>query len=104
MRGSACSGGAFDYFERLQWFDGYDLVEALAAQDWSDGVALIGKSYPGIITGQSETRDTGLHPTHLSARDGDDARHRCRATPRETNTMHGVRRWSSRTPTGEQPP
>jgi uncharacterized protein len=48
MRGSACSGGAFDYFEELQWLDGYDLVEALAAQDWSDGVALIGKSYPGI--------------------------------------------------------
>jgi uncharacterized protein len=48
MRGSACSGGAFDYFEPLQWLDGYDLVEALAAQDWSDGVALIGKSYPGI--------------------------------------------------------
>jgi uncharacterized protein len=48
MRGSACSGGAFDYFEELQWLDGYDMVEALAAQDWSDGVALIGKSYPGI--------------------------------------------------------
>jgi uncharacterized protein len=48
MRGSACSGGAFDYFERLQWLDGYDMVEALAAQNWSDGVALIGKSYPGI--------------------------------------------------------
>jgi uncharacterized protein len=48
MRGSACSGGAFDYFEQLQWLDGYDMVEALAAQPWSDGVALIGKSYPGI--------------------------------------------------------
>jgi len=48
MRGSACSGGAFDYFEQLQWLDGYDLVEAFAAQPWSDGVALIGKSYPGI--------------------------------------------------------
>lgn len=48
MRGSGCSGGAFDYFERLQWLDGYDMVEALAAQDWSDGVALVGKSYPGI--------------------------------------------------------
>jgi uncharacterized protein len=48
MRGSACSGGAFDYFEQLQWLDGYDVVEALAAQPWSDGVALIGKSYPGI--------------------------------------------------------
>lgn len=48
MRGSACSGGAFDYFEQLQWLDGYDLVETLAAQDWADGVALVGKSYPGI--------------------------------------------------------
>lgn len=48
MRGSACSGGAFDYFEQLQALDGYDMVEALAAQDWADGVALIGKSYPGI--------------------------------------------------------
>lgn len=48
MRGSACSGGAFDYFEQLQWLDGYDMVEALAAQEWADGVALIGKSYPGI--------------------------------------------------------
>jgi predicted acyl esterase len=48
MRGSACSGGAFDYFEQLQGLDGYDMVEALAAQPWSDGVALIGKSYPGI--------------------------------------------------------
>ncbi len=48
MRGSACSGGAFDYFEELQAIDGYDMVEVIAAQDWSDGVALIGKSYPGI--------------------------------------------------------
>ena len=48
IRGSACSGGAFDYFEPLQALDGYDMVEAIAAQDWSDGVALIGKSYPGI--------------------------------------------------------
>ncbi|TVQ30977.1 MAG: CocE/NonD family hydrolase [Wenzhouxiangella sp.] len=48
MRGSACSGGSFDYFEQIQAIDGYDMVEVIAAQDWSDGVALIGKSYPGI--------------------------------------------------------
>ncbi len=48
MRGSACSGGSFDYFEKLQAVDGYDMVEVIAAQDWSDGIALIGKSYPGI--------------------------------------------------------
>ncbi len=48
MRGTGCSGGAFDYFEWLQALDGYDMVETVAAQSWSDGVALVGKSYPGI--------------------------------------------------------
>ena len=63
MRGSACSGGAFDYFEELQWLDGYDMVEALAAQDWVDGVALIGKSYPGI----SQLFVASTRPPSLSA-------------------------------------
>ena len=48
MRGTGCSGGAFDYFERLQALDGYDIVETVAAQGWADGVGLVGKSYPGI--------------------------------------------------------
>lgn len=48
MRGTACSGGAFDYFEWLQALDGYDIVEVVARQPWADGVALVGKSYPGI--------------------------------------------------------
>lgn len=48
MRGTGCSGGAFDYFEWLQALDGYDMVEVVAAQSWADGVALVGKSYPGI--------------------------------------------------------
>lgn len=48
MRGTGCSGGAFDYFEWLQAVDGYDMVEVVAAQEWADGVALVGKSYPGI--------------------------------------------------------
>ena len=48
-RGSTCSGGAFDFVEHLQWLDGYDMVEAIAAQDWADGVGLAGKSYPGYM-------------------------------------------------------
>lgn len=48
MRGSGCSDGKFDYFENLQALDGYDMVEALGAQKWADGVGLVGKSYPGI--------------------------------------------------------
>ncbi|MBV9006742.1 MAG: hypothetical protein JO181_18895 [Solirubrobacterales bacterium] len=32
MRGTGCSGGAFDYFEPLQGLDGYDIVETVARQ------------------------------------------------------------------------
>lgn len=46
-RGTACSGGKFDFMEPLQWLDGYDMVETIARQDWADGVGLAGKSYPG---------------------------------------------------------
>ncbi len=48
MRGSGCSGGAFDFMEPLTWLDGYDVVEALAAQEWVDGVALGDQSWPGL--------------------------------------------------------
>ncbi len=50
MRGTGCSGGAYDYFEPLQALDGYDIVEAIAAQDWVQDheVGLAGLSYPGI--------------------------------------------------------
>jgi uncharacterized protein len=37
MRGTGCSGGAFDYFERLQDLDGYDVVETVARQPWVFG-------------------------------------------------------------------
>jgi len=50
MRGTGCSGGAFDYFETMQLLDGYDVVETVAAQDWvlHNRVSLAGLSYPGI--------------------------------------------------------
>lgn len=50
MRGTGCSGGAFDYFETLQSLDGYDAIEAIAAQPWVKGnkVGTVGISYPGI--------------------------------------------------------
>ena len=34
MRGTGCSGGAYDYFETLQLLDGYDVIETVAAQSW----------------------------------------------------------------------
>ncbi|HNN91791.1 MAG TPA: CocE/NonD family hydrolase [Pseudomonadota bacterium] len=49
MRGTGCSGGAFDFFDTLQRMDAYDLVETIAAQDWvlHNKVGLTGISYPG---------------------------------------------------------
>jgi predicted acyl esterase len=50
MRGTGCSGGAFDYFEPLQGLDGYDVVETVARQPWvlHGKVGMAGLSYGGI--------------------------------------------------------
>jgi len=50
MRGTGCSGGAYDYFEPLQLLDGYDIVEIVARQDWvkHHHVGMVGLSFPGI--------------------------------------------------------
>jgi predicted acyl esterase len=50
MRGTGCSGGAFDFFEALQNLDGYDVIETIAKQPWVLGnkVGMLGISYGGI--------------------------------------------------------
>ena len=50
MRGTGCSGGAFDFFEPLQNLDGYDVIETVARQPWvaRGKVGMIGVSYGGI--------------------------------------------------------
>lgn len=50
MRGTGCSGGAYDYFEALQLLDGYDVIEIVGAQSWVQHhqVGMVGLSYPGI--------------------------------------------------------
>jgi hypothetical protein len=50
MRGTGCSGGAFDFFEPLQNLDGYDVVETVANQPWvlHNQVGMMGISYGGI--------------------------------------------------------
>jgi predicted acyl esterase len=62
MRGTGCSGGAFDFFEPLQNLDGYDVVETIANQPWVLGhkVGMIGISYGGIsqlFTAQTQPPD-----------------------------------------------
>lgn len=46
-RGTQCSGGKFDFFETLQILDTYDIIEAVGAQDWNDGIGMVGGSYSG---------------------------------------------------------
>jgi uncharacterized protein len=50
MRGTGCSGGAFDFFEPLQGLDGYDVIETVARQPWAlhNKVGMMGISYGGI--------------------------------------------------------
>ncbi len=65
MRGTGCSGGAYDYFEDLQLLDGYDLIETVAAQPWVKGnkVGMTGLSYPGI----TQLFVAKTHPPSLAA-------------------------------------
>jgi hypothetical protein len=62
MRGTGCSGGAFDFFEALQNLDGYDVIETIAHQPWVLGnkVGMLGISYGGIsqlFTAQEQPPD-----------------------------------------------
>ncbi len=65
MRGSGCSGGAFDLFGLPTTFDGYDAVETVAAQSWVKGhkVGMAGISFSGI----TQLFTAGTQPPHLAA-------------------------------------
>jgi hypothetical protein len=65
VRGSGCSGGTFSFFETLQKLDGYDVVEAVAAQPWvlHGKPGMVGISYPGI----AQTFVAPTRPPHLAA-------------------------------------
>jgi hypothetical protein len=62
MRGTGCSGGAYDFFEPLQNLDGYDVIETIAHQPWVLGhkVGMMGISYGGmsqLFTAQTDPPD-----------------------------------------------
>jgi uncharacterized protein len=65
MRGTGCSGGAFDFFEPLQSLDGYDVIETIARQPWvaNGKVGMMGISYGGI----SQLFTAATRPPSLSA-------------------------------------
>jgi uncharacterized protein len=65
MRGTGCSGGAYDFFEPLQNLDGYDVIETVARQPWvmHHRVGMMGISYGGI----SQLFTAQLDPPSLAA-------------------------------------
>ena len=65
MRGTGCSGGAFDFFEPLQSLDGYDVIETIAKQPWAlnHQVGMMGISYGGI----SQLFTAATQPPSLAA-------------------------------------
>ncbi|TML78474.1 MAG: CocE/NonD family hydrolase [Actinobacteria bacterium] len=49
LRGTGCSQGEFDLFSHASALDGYDVIEWMARQSWSNGkVGIEGHSYSGI--------------------------------------------------------
>ena len=65
MRGTGCSGGAYDFFEPLQNLDAYDVIETIAHQPWVLGhkVGMMGISYGAI----SQLFAAQLDPPDLEA-------------------------------------
>ncbi len=65
MRGTGCSGGAYDFFEPLQSLDGYDAIETVAHQPWVKGhkVGMMGISYGAI----SQLFTAATRPPSLAA-------------------------------------
>jgi predicted acyl esterase len=63
VRGTGCSAGEFDLFSRKSAQDGYQLVEWMAAQSWSNGkVGIFGHSYSGITGAMIAS----TNPPHLA--------------------------------------
>jgi uncharacterized protein len=65
MRGTGCSGGAYDLFGYPSDYDAYDAIEIVAHQDWvaNHKVGMVGISYSGL----SEFPSAGTNPPDLAA-------------------------------------
>ena len=65
MRGTGCSGGAFDLFGYPSDYDAYDAIEIVAHQSWvaSHKVGMVGISYSGL----SQFPAAGTDPPDLAA-------------------------------------
>jgi predicted acyl esterase len=73
VRGTGCSAGEFDLFSRKSAMDGYQLVEWMADQPWSNGkVGIFGHSYSGITGAMiASTNPPSLKMVTVSGQIGD---------------------------------
>jgi predicted acyl esterase len=73
VRGTGCSAGEFDLFSRKSAYDGYQLVEWMAQQHWSNGkVGVFGHSYSGITGAMiASTSPPSLKMVSISGQIGD---------------------------------
>lgn len=63
-RGTECSGGQFNLYDRRHAWDGHHIIEWAAAQPWSNGnVGMFGSSFPG----QTAYFVATTQPPHLKA-------------------------------------
>jgi uncharacterized protein len=65
MRGTGCSGGAYDLFGLPSDYDGYDIIQTVGGQPWvlHHKVGMVGISYSGI----SQFEVAGTAPPDLAA-------------------------------------
>lgn len=65
LRGTGCSGGESDLFDKPTNLDGYDAIETVSAQKWVSGnkVGMVGISFSGF----SQIGVAATHPPHLAA-------------------------------------
>jgi uncharacterized protein len=65
MRGTGCSGGAFDLLGLPSDYDGYDIIQTVGAQSWvlNHKVGMVGISYSGL----SQLAVAGTDPPDLAA-------------------------------------
>ncbi len=65
MRGTGCSGGAYDLFGYPSDYDAYDAIEIVAHQSWvaNHKVGMVGISYSGL----SQFPSAGTNPPDLAA-------------------------------------
>lgn len=63
-RGTECSGGSFNLYDRRHAWDAHEIIEWVAEQDWSNGnVGMFGSSFPGQTAYWTAT----TKPPHLKA-------------------------------------